>query len=325
MKDLLDGLFSGQVLDAPQALALMDGIIESRYPPEQVAALLAVYRMRLPTGGELSGFRESLLRRATALDLDADDAIDLVGTGGDRKDTFNVTTLSALVVAAAGHRVVKHGNGSSSSKHGSSDTLRAAGLGFRQNERDLRRQLDAANIAFVHAPLFHPALAPVASVRRALGVSTIFNLLGPLVNPARPGYHFIGVADARMQGAFAESFATHATGYNVVHAMDDYDEATLTGPVRCFTHHGRYTIQPRDVNLPPTRPADIAAAPNATAQFLRILRGEGTRAETDTVALNAGLAIEVKTGDRLKACISVARETLRSGAAFVNFEKLLAA
>ncbi len=325
MRDTLDALFAGHVLGAPDALALMDGIVAGRFAPEQIAALLAVYRMRLPTGGELAGFRESLLRRATRVELDADDAIDLVGTGGDRKDTFNVTTLSALTVAACGHRVVKHGNGSASSKHGSSDTLRAAGVDFRQNEEGLRRQLDAANITFVHAPLFHPALAPVGPVRRALGVATIFNLLGPLVNPAQPGYHYIGVADARMQGAFAESFAGHARGYNIVHAMDDYDEATLTGPVRCFTHHGRYTIQPRDVALAPTRPEDITVAPDPGAQFLRILRGEGTRAESETVALNAGLAIEVKTGASLRACIHEARETLLSGRAFANFQKLLAA
>ncbi len=325
MRDTLDLLFAGHTLQAPEALNLMDGIVEGRFPAEQIAAMLAVYRMRLPSGGELAGFRESLLQRATKIDLDADDAIDLVGTGGDRKDTFNVTTLAALTVAACGHRVVKHGNGSASSKHGSSDTLRAVGLGFRQNEDDLRRQLDAAHITFVHAPLFHPALAPVGPVRRALGVSTIFNLLGPLVNPAQPGYHYIGVADARMQGAFAESFAGHARGYNIVHAMDDYDEATLTGPVRCFTHHGRYTIQPRDVALSPTRPEDITVADDPSAQFLRILRGEGTRAESETVALNAGLAIEVKTGASLRACIHEAHEALLSGRAFANFRKLLAA
>ena len=304
----------------------MDGIVEGRFPPEQVAALLAVYRMRLPTGGELEGFRDSLLERARRLDLDADDAIDLVGTGGDRKDTFNITTLSALTVAACGYRVVKHGNGSASSKHGSSDTLRSAGFAFRQNEDDLRRQLDAANVTFVHAPLFHPALGPVAPIRRALGVSTIFNLLGPLVNPAQPGYHFIGVADARMQSAYAASFERHARGYNVVHAMDNYDEATLTGPVRCFTHHGRYTIQPRDVDLAPTRPEEITvSAGDPTAQFLRVLRGEGTDAETDTVALNAGLAIELRTGRPLRECVAAAGETLRAGRAFANFRKLLAA
>ena len=230
------------------------------------------------------------------MQLDAEDAIDLVGTGGDRKDTFNITTLSALTVAACGHRVVKHGNGSASSKHGSSDTLRSVGVDFRQTEAGLRRQLDAANVTFVHAPLFHPALAPVAPVRRALGVATLFNLLGPLVNPAQPGYHYIGVADARMQGAYAASFEGHARGYNIVHAMDDYDEATLTGPVRCFTHHGRYTIQPRDVDLPPTRPEEITVAADPTAQFMTILRGEGSAAQTDTVALNAGLAIELLTG-----------------------------
>ena len=326
MKDTLDQLFAHQTLGPAAAQTVMDGIVEGRFPPEQVAALLAVYRMRLPTDAELAGFRESLLKRARRVDLDADDAIDLVGTGGDRKDTFNITTLSALTVAACGYRVVKHGNGSASSKHGSSDTLRSAGVAFRQNEEGLRRQLDAANITFVHAPLFHPALGPVAPIRRALGTATIFNLLGPLVNPAQPGYHYIGVADARMQSAYATSFGRHARGYTIVHAMDNYDEATLTGPVRCFTHRGRYTLQPRDVDLPPTGPAEIAVSgDDPTGQFLRILRGKGTAAETDTVALNAGLAIELRTGRPLRDAVATARETLRAGRAFANFEKLLAA
>ena len=325
MKDTLDRLFAHQTLDAAEAQSLMDGMVEERFAPEQIAAFLAVYRMRLPTSGELAGFRESLLKRARRVDLDAGDAIDLVGTGGDRKDTFNITTLSALTVAACGHRVVKHGNGSASSKHGSSDTLRSVGVTFHTGEEGLRRQLDVANVTFVHAPLFHPALAPVAPVRRALGVSTLFNLLGPLVNPAQPGYHYIGVADARMQGAYASSFEAHARGFNVVHAMDNYDEATLTGPVRCYTHHGRYTVQPRDVGLAPTTAADITVGNDPSAQFLAILGGRGTRAETDTVALNAGLAIELLTGDRLTDCVERARDALLSGRVAANFDKLLAA
>ena len=325
MKDTLERLFAQETLSDADAQSLMDGIVEERFAAEQIAAFLAVYRMRLPTSDELAGFRESLLKRARRVDLDAGDAIDLVGTGGDRKDTFNITTLSALTVAACGHRVVKHGNGSASSKHGSSDTLRSVGVEFQQHEDGLRRQLDAANVTFVHAPLFHPALGPVAPIRRALGVSTLFNLLGPLVNSAEPGYHYIGVADARMQGAYASSFQRHARGFNIVHAMDDYDEATLTGPVRCFTHHGRYTVQPRDVSLAPTTPEDITVAADPSAQFLRILRGEGTPAETDTVALNAGLAIELRTGGKLLDCVHTAKETLLSGRAYANFDKLLAA
>ena len=150
MRDLLERLFAGQVLDRPEARALLDRVLDGDYAPEQLAALLACYRMRLPTAAELAGMRDSLLERATPIDLDAPDAIDMVGTGGDGKDTFNITTISALTVAACGYRVVKHGNGSASSKHGSSDTLRAAGFSFRQNEDDLRRQLDAAGVAFLH-------------------------------------------------------------------------------------------------------------------------------------------------------------------------------
>ncbi len=325
MRNLLEGLFAGQVLGRSEAAQLMNGIVEEAYPPEQVAAMLACYRMRLPVVEELAGFRESLLDRAKLVDLDAVDAIDMVGTGGDRKNTFNVTTLSALTVAACGYRVVKHGNASASSSHGSSDALRGAGFSFRENEEGLRRQLDAANVTFLHAPLFHPALGPVAPVRRALGVGTLFNLLGPLVNPAKPSLHYIGVADARTQGVYAELFGQFARGYNIVHSMDNYDEVTLTGPARCFTHHGRYTIAPRDLGLAPTPAEAIEVASDPPAQFMRILRGRGTLAETDTVAANAGLAIEVLTGHPLRACIERAKSVLLGGRVAENFEKLLAA
>ena len=326
MRDLLERLFAGQVLNRPEARALLDRVLDGEYAPEQLAALLACYRMRLPTAAELAGMRDSLLERATPVDLDAPDAIDMVGTGGDGKDTFNVTTISALTVAACGYRVVKHGNGSASSKHGSSDTLRAAGFSFRQNEDDLRRQLDAAGVTFLHAPLFHPQLASVAPVRRALRVGTIFNLLGPLANPALPQYNFVGVADARTQGLYAEVFAEVSESYNIVHSNDGYDEATLTGPVRCFASDGRYTLQPRDFGLPPTPAEAIAVVDDSVAQFRRILGGDGSRAETDTVAANAGLAIQTARGHTtpLIACVAEAREALLDGRVAQTFAKLCA-
>ena len=327
MRQTLERLFAGQRLDRREARALLDGVLDGDFAPEQLAALLACYRMRLPNAAELAGMRDSLLERAAPVDLDAPDALDMVGTGGDGKDTFNVTTLSALTVAACGYRVVKHGNGSASSKHGSSDTLRAAGFGFRQTRDDLRRQLDAAGVTFLHAPLFHPQLASVAPVRRALGVGTLFNLLGPLVNPALPQYNFIGVADARTQGLYAEVFADVSEAYAVVHSNDGYDEATLTGPVRCFTSAGRHTLQPRDFGLAPTAPADLRVADDALGQFRRILAGDGTRAQTDTVAANAGLAIRVASEHRreLTDCVGEAREALADGRVADTFAKLCAA
>ena len=327
MRDILERLFAGQILTRPEARRLLDRVLDGDFAPEQLAGLLACYRMRLPSADELAGMRESLLERATPVDLDAPDALDMVGTGGDGKDTFNITTISALTVASCGYRVVKHGNSSASSKHGSSDTLRAAGFAFRQNRDELRRQLDAAGVTFLHAPLFHPQLASVAPVRRALGVGTVFNLLGPLVNPALPQYNFIGVADARTQGLYADVFAETSESFCVVHSNDGYDEATLTGPVRCYTSVGRATVQPRDFGLPPTPAEAIAVADDPVSQFRRILHGDGTRAETDTVAANAGLAIRVAAEHRrrLTDCVAEAREALLEGRPAETFAKLCAA
>ena len=326
MRDVLECLFAGRSLSRPDARSLMDGVLDGAHAPERVAALLACYRMRPPTRDELAGFRESVYERASPISLDAPDAVDMVGTGGDGMNTFNVTTISALTVASCGHRVVKHGNGSASSKHGSSDTLRAAGFRFRENEDDLRRQLDAAGITFLHAPLFHPALGAVAPIRRALGVGTVFNLLGPLVNPARPRRSFVGVADARTQGLYAELLAETSDRHCVVHANDGYDEVTLTGPVRCFSDGGRETLRPVDFGLAQTTRDAITVADDALAQFRSILAGEGTDAQTDTVAANAGLAMHrTLTPERsLTDCVAEARERLRGGHVAETFAKLCA-
>jgi len=326
MRDTLDTLYAGATLTRDDAAQLMAQVLDGAFPDAQVAAVLSCYRMRLPTAAELSGFRESLLERANLIDLDAPDALDMVGTGGDRKDTFNITTISALTTAACGVRVVKHGNGSSSSKHGSSDTLRAAGFTFRQNRSELQAQLDAANITFLHAPLFHPSLGGVGPIRRSLGVATVFNLLGPLVNPARPPRNYIGVADARTQSIYADVFEAVSDEYCIVHSMDDYDETTLTGPVRCFTSQGRVTLQPKDFDLPPTSAEAITVDHDATAQFFRILSGKGTTAETDTVAANVALAL--RTGHAKSASLpdlaAEAKEVLLSGKALSNFKALCA-
>ena len=327
MRKLLEQRFAGLPLDRKQAAGVMSDILNGTVPEAQTAALLSSYRMRLPNADELTGFRESVLERATPLDLDSADAIDMVGTGGDGKDTLNITTLSALTVAACGVRVVKHGNGSASSKHGSSDTLRAVGFSFRQNTSDLKRQLDAANITFLHAPLFHPSLGSVAALRRQLGVGTLFNLLGPLVNPARPTKNFIGVADAAVQGVYDQLFRASGDAHCIVHSNDGYDEATLTGPVRCYTSRGRYTLQAMDFGLAPTTAEQIGSAKNAPDQFLRILRGEGSQAETETVAANAGLALQLADGHQqdLPHYTATAKSSLLAGRVASNFEKLLTA
>jgi len=325
MRNTLEQLFAGIQLTKAEAKALMDTVVGGTLPEVQVAAVLSCFRMRLPSYVELDGFRESLLEKVSLLDLNATDAIDMVGTGGDGLNTFNITTLSALTVAAAGFRVIKHGNSSASSKHGSSDILKAAGFSFRQNQSGLLRQLDAANITFLHAPFFHPALGTVAQLRKLLGVGTVFNLLGPLLNPAQPKFNFIGVADARTQGLYAEVFSKESTAYNIVHSNDGYDEATLTGPVRCFSSEGRYALQASDFGFRPTSQKSIEVEEDFTTQFHSILHGKGTSAQTDTIAANAGLAIQLRTKNTLQECTFLAKEILLSGKVAQNFKKLIEA
>ena len=321
----LELLYAGQSLQKNEASLLMSRMLDGDLPAPVFGALMACFRMRMIRPEELAGFRESVFERTLKVDLEAEGAIDMVGTGGDKRNTFNITTLAALTVAACGYRVIKHGNVSASASHGSSDILALAGFSFRQNREDLLRQLEAANITFLHAPLFHPGLAAVAKMRKELGVATLFNLLGPLLNPASPSIALFGVADARMQDVYSQLADRWFERHDIVHAMDDYDEATLSGPVRCYGSEGRRSYHPRDFGCAPTRPEEILVGEKPLEQFLSIMSGKGSAAQTNTVAINAALGIKMLSGKSLQHAVEEARETLLYGAVKRNFDKLLGA
>jgi anthranilate phosphoribosyltransferase len=283
--------------------------------------------MRSITVEELGGFRDALLDLCIPVDLSAYDAIDLCGTGGDGKDTFNISTLTSFVVAGAGVKVSKHGNYGVSSSCGSSNLMEYAGYKFSSDASKLTSEIEKSGICFLHAPLFNPAMKNVAPVRRELGVKTFFNMLGPLVNPARPTHQFVGVFSQELSKLY--SYLMQSSGirnYTVVHAMDGYDEISLTGPFIVSSRENEQVIQPGDIGLPTVQASEIRGGDTieeAARIFTDVLEGKGTPAQNEVVCANAGLAIHCLEPDtEIAACIARARESLLGGAARLTLKQV---
>ncbi len=295
MKQVLNALFDFQELSHTEAREILHDIASGKYKSAQIAAFLAAYRMRPVTVNELRGFRQALVELCLPVDLKGRETIDLCGTGGDGKDTFNVSTLTSFVVAGAGYAVSKHGNYGVSSTCGSSNVMEYLGYRFTNDVEALNRQLDAANICFLHAPLFHPAMKAVAPVRRELGLKTFFNMLGPLVNPARPKNQLVGVFNLELARLYKYIFQQEGTRYSIVHSLDGYDEVSLTGPFRRITPQADEVLHPSDIGFDPVRPEELFGGntvPEAADIFLRVISGAGTPAQTAAVLANASLAIQ---------------------------------
>ena len=294
----------------------------------QVAGVLAAFRMRPVALEELQGFRDALLDRCLPVDLGRTDTVDVCGTGGDGKNTFNISTLAAFVVAGAGYAVTKHGNYGVSSACGSSNVLEALGLRFSADQAVLRKQLNEAGICFLHAPMFHPALARVAPIRRALGVKTIFNMLGPLVNPARPSHQLAGVFSLELARLYQYLFEEAGTAFCVVHSLDGYDELSLTGAARVVRASGPVDWAPRDMGLDGLAAESLFGGdtiPEAAAIFREVLAGEGPQERHRAVLANAALAIGTyHPGRPFTENFTEAKRALLSGKAAVALERLVA-
>jgi len=277
---------------------------------------------------EIQGFRDAMLELALPFDLEGRQTIDIVGTGGDGKNTFNVSTLSCVVVAGAGYPVTKHGSYGVSSSVGSSDVMIALGYDFT-NERDrLLTQLDRAGICFLHAPLFHPAMKSVVPLRRSLRVRTFFNLLGPLINPAQPTYQLLGTYSREVSRIYDYMLQGEEQRQSrIVHALDGYDEISLTGGASMRDRRYQGLLFPSDFGLPQYTPSELYGGETAAegkAIFLAVLDGTATAAQTDVVCANAGLAIQlIHPGRDLTDCVAEARESLVSGRAREVLKKLL--
>lgn len=301
-------------------------LTNGKYNQCQVAAFLTVYLMRSITVEELEGFRDAMLELCIPLEIEEYGAIDLCGTGGDGKDTFNISTLASFVVAGAGQPVAKHGNNGVSSICGSSNLLAHFGYEFTSNKDDLRASLDEAGICFLHAPLFHPAMKNVAPIRRDLGVKTFFNMLGPMVNPSFPKNQLVGVFSLELARLYGYLYQKSDKNFVILHSLDGYDEVSLTSDFKMITKKGEQILSPGDLGLPEVSQSALSGGESIEASakiFYDILEGNGTIAQNSAVIANAGLAIYCgKELTSLEEGIAQARESLVSGKALTTFKNL---
>lgn len=327
MKDILNHLFAGNCLNKAEAATVLIEIAEGRYSEAEIAAFLTVFRMRRIVADELSGFRQALLDLCVAIDFSDYNTIDIVGTGGDGKNTFNISTLSAFVMAGAGVKVTKHGNYGLSSVSGSSNMFEYFGYQFSNDQGKLRRELEEIGICFFHAPLFHPAMKSVASVRRALKVKTLFNMMGPIINPSFPKNQLVGVYDLEVMDLYHQVFRESGQNYLIVHSLDGYDEISLTGEARYVSNNTEDNLSPADFGFPTLSQEDLyggETVAEAARIFQNVLAGIAPDAQQQVVLANAALGIHCIFPDKsLIDCVAQATESLKSGKAFDSFKKLM--
>ena len=319
MKQILYKLFEHRYLGRTEARDILQNIVQGKYNDAQIASLIAVFLMRNISVEELTGFRDALLEMRIPVDLSEYAPIDIVGTGGDGKNTFNISTAACFVVAGAGYPVVKHGNYGATSVSGASNVMEQHGVQFTSDMSRLRKSMDMCNIAYLHAPLFNSAMKAVAPVRKALGVRTFFNMLGPLVNPALPKYQLLGVYNLPLLRLYNYVFQESDTRFAVVHGLDGYDEISLTGEFKVATSTTETIYTPESIgfNRYCEQDLDGGKSPDEAARiFDRVLQGEATPAQTDCVIANAAFAIRVIEPEKsLADCIALARESMESGRA----------
>jgi len=325
MKQLLNRLINHEPLSKEEARGVLVSISEGKYNSSQIASFLTVYMMRSVTLEELEGFRDALLDLCLAVDISDYNTIDLCGTGGDGKNTFNISTLASIVTAGAGVLVTKHGNYGVSSISGSSNVMEYLGIKFSNDHDFLKRCLDEAGICVLHAPLFHPAMKNVAPIRKELGVKTFFNMLGPMVNPAFPKNQLVGVFDLELARMYGYLYQKGVKNYAILHAMDGFDEVSLTGAVKLISNVSETILQPEDFGVQKIRQSDIYGGESIKSSaeiFMNILSGSGTEAQNNVVCANAGLAISTVQKCSITEGFSKAQESLMNGKAMKTLEKL---
>lgn len=327
MKQILIRLFNHEILTREEACRLLQDITHGRYNDTQIAALLTVFQMRGVKVDELIGFRDALISTRIPIDLSAYQPIDIVGTGGDGKNTFNISTCACFVVAGAGYRVAKHGNYGATSVSGASNVMELHGVKFTNDAQRLIRSIENCNMAYLHAPLFNPAMKTVATIRKALGVRTLFNLLGPLINPCLPAYQLLGVADLPQMRLYTNTLQRLGIGFAVVNNLDGYDEISLTDEFKVMTNRYETIYRPADLGFSIARQEELYGGdtPQEAARiFDNVLENRATKAQTDCVLINASFAIQaVEPMKRIEECVAIARESLESGKALKTFRKFI--
>ena len=325
MKAILNRLIKHQSLTKEEARQMIINIADDKYNTSQIASFLTVYMMRSITLEELDGFRLALLELCNSINVNEFNTVDLCGTGGDNKDTFNISTISSFIVAGAGIKVTKHGNYGVSSNCGSSNVLEALGIKFSNKEDHLKRCLDKAGICILHAPLFHPAMKNVAPIRRELGVKTFFNMLGPLVNPSFPKNQITGVFNLELARLYNYLLQKTDINFTILYDLNGYDEISLTGNTKTFSKKSERLIKSKDFGLNRVNETDISGGKSIESSakiFMDIIQNKGTKAQHDVVCANAGTAISTTLNLSIREGFEKAMESLKSGDAFKAFKKL---
>jgi anthranilate phosphoribosyltransferase len=327
MKKILQYLFEHKTLSREKAKEVLVQISQGQYNEHEVTSFVTVYLMRSITIEELMGFRDALLSLAVKVDVGVDNAIDIVGTGGDGKDTFNISTLACFIVAGAGQPVVKHGNYGASSVSGASNVMEQLGYTFKNDQAELAKEVKEAGICFLHAPLFHPALKIVSPIRRNIGVRTFFNMLGPIVNPAQPKYQLIGVYNLEMTRIYNYVLQSLGKEFTLINSLDGYDEISLTADTKIVTNKGEFTMSPYALGKKRVMPADLSGGATVEAAakiFKNIIQGNGTWSQNAVVLANAAMALNL-TGkyENYEQAYQAAVKSLESGAANNCLQKLI--
>jgi anthranilate phosphoribosyltransferase len=328
MKEILNHLFEHKTFGRTEAKDILTNISLGKYNTSQIAAFMVVYCMRSITVEELAGFRDAMLELCLKADLDGYDAIDLCGTGGDGKDTFNISTLASFVMAGAGYKVAKHGNYGVSSGCGSSNVMEYLGYTFTNDTAQIKRDIENAGICFLHAPLFHPAMKTAAPIRRELGVKTFFNMLGPMINPALPKYQLVGVFSLELARLYAYLYQRTDKKYTILHALEGYDELSLTCDFKTFSNDGEHIRRLEELGFEKIDPSSIkggSSVQESAGIFMNVLNGSGTTEQANVVLCNAALGIQTIHPQKSFAdCFYEAEESLFSKRALKSFKTLVA-
>ena len=327
MKQILTKITNGEVLTREQTCQIVRHIADGEYNDVQISALLTGLIMRGIKVDEVLGLRDGLIGTGQPVDFSPYRVIDIVGTGGDNKNTFNISTCACFIVAGAGYKVAKHGNYGATSVSGASNVIEQHGIRFTNNPDTLKRSMEECNIAYLHAQLFNPAMKLVAPVRKALGVRTLFNLLGPLVNPCEPAYQLLGVADLSQMRLYTNVFYKLGIDFAVVNSLDNYDEISLTDEFKVMTRNYERIYRPQALGFSAVRPEELSGGickEDAARIFDNVLNNRAEAAQTQCVIVNAAFAIQVIEPEKeIEECIAIARESLESGRALKTLKKFI--
>lgn len=327
MKETLNYLFEGNSLTREAAKKTLFDLASGNFSEIEMSAFLTVFNMRKIKPEELAGFRDAMLDLAVQLKFDGYDLIDVCGTGGDEKNTFNISTLSAFVVAGVGAHVVKHGNYAVSSACGSSNIFEYFGYKFSNDNKKLLNEIEKAGICYMHAPIFHPAMKNIAPVRKALKVKTFFNILGPMINPARPKNQLVGVFSSEVQQLYADVYKQTGVNHIIIYSLDGYDEVSLTGDFKYITSEKQEVLSPSSIGLPHVEKDSIFGGKDvkeAASIFLNVLKGEGTEAQNNIVIANSSMALKCLYPEKsFQDCILISKESMEGGKALEKFNLLL--